>query len=162
VIGSRTNSWRWDVNSRYVVLFLILVSLSITASAQRLDGTLRGTVVDPHGAVVTEAEVTVSNQATEATQFMKTTSTGEYVFPNLLVGTYTVEVKAKGFASYLRQDVEVLPNQTVNADARLTVGAPSEIVEVAGGGELVQTTTAQLSHDFGGRAVTDLPSPGLG
>src|SRR4029077_9470418 len=93
---------------------------------------------------------------------MKTTSTGEYVFPNLLVGTYTVEVKAKGFASYSRQDVEVLPNQTVNADARLTVGAPSEIVEVAGGGELVQTTTAQLSHDFGGRAVTDLPSPGLG
>jgi len=86
------------VNSRYVVPFLILLSLSITASAQRLDGTLRGTVEDPHGAVIKEAEVTVSNQATGVKQTMQTTSTGEFVFPNLLVGTYTVEVRAKGFA----------------------------------------------------------------
>jgi len=150
------------VNSRYVVPFLILLSLSITASAQRLDGTLRGTVEDPHGAVIKEAEVTVSNQATGVKQTMQTTSTGEFVFPNLLVGTYTVEVRAKGFADYSRKNVEVLPNQVVTADARLSVGTAGETVEVTGGGEVVQTTTAQLSHDFGARAVTDLPSPGLG
>ncbi len=150
------------MNSRYVALFSILVALSITASAQRLDGTLRGTVQDPHGAVVTDAEVTVSGQATGVKQTMQTTSTGEYVFPYLLVGTYTVEVKAKGFANYSRKDVEVLPNQVVTADAKLSVGAEGEIVEVTGGGEVVQTTTAQLSHDFGARAVTDLPSPGVG
>jgi Carboxypeptidase regulatory-like domain/TonB dependent receptor len=143
-------------------LFLTLPLLSALAFAQRLDGTLRGTVEDPQGAVVTDAEVTVFNQATGISQTMQTTSTGEYVFPNLLVGSYTVEVKAKGFAHYLRKDVEVLPNQVVTADATLSVGTAGEIVEVTGGGEVVQTTTAQLSHDFGARAVTDLPSPGLG
>jgi Carboxypeptidase regulatory-like domain/TonB dependent receptor len=143
-------------------LFLTVPLLSALAFAQRLDGTLRGTVEDPHGAVVTDAEVTVFNQATGISHTMQTTSTGEYVFPNLLIGTYTVEVKAKGFANYLRKNVEVLPNQVVTADARLSVGTQGEIVEVTGGGEVVQTTTAQLSHDFGARAVTDLPSPGLG
>src|SRR6266567_2602042 len=161
-ISALVQFWRWEMNSRYVALFSILVALSITASAQRLDGTLRGTVQDPHGAVVTDAEVTVSGQATGVKQTMQTTSTGEYVFPYLLVGTYTVEVKAKGFANYSRKDVEVLPNQVVTADAKLSVGAEGEIVEVTGGGEVVQTTTAQLSHDFGARAVTDLPSPGVG
>jgi len=143
-------------------LFLLLPLLSVLSFGQRLDGTLRGTVEDPHGAVVNDAEVTASNQATGVKRTMQTTSSGEYVFPNLQVGTYTVEVKAKGFAVYSRKDVEVLPNQVVTADARLSVGTAGEIVEVTGGGEVVQTTTTQLSNDFGARAVTDLPSPGLG
>ncbi len=146
----------------YYALSFVAVMISISASAQRLDGTLRGTVEDPSGAVVSEVEVIVTNQATGVKQTMQTTSTGEYVFPHLLVGTYTVELKAKGFSNYSRKDVEVLPNQVVAADARLTVGAEGTIVEVTGGSEVVQTTTAQISHDFGARAVTDLPSPGLG
>ena len=130
-------------------LFLLLPLLSVLSFGQRLDGTLRGTVEDPHRAVVADAEVTASNQANGVKQTMQTTSSGEYVFPNLLVGTYTVEVKAKGFADYSRKDVEVLPNQVVTADVRLSVGTAGEIVEVTGGGEVVQTTTAQLSNDFG-------------
>src|SRR5246500_3154730 len=143
-------------------LFLTLPLLSALAFAQRLDGTLRGTVEDPHGAVVTAAEVTVFNQATGVSQTMHTTSTGEYVFPNLLVGTYTVEVNAKGFAHYLRKNVEVLPNQVVTTDMRLSVETVGTVVEIVGGSEVVQPTTSQLSIDFGARAVTDLPSPGLG
>jgi hypothetical protein len=146
----------------YALSAFVAVMFSISASAQRLDGTLRGTVEDPSGAVVSGVEVTVTNQATGVKQNMQTTSTGEYVFPHLLVGTYTVELKARGFSSYSRKDVEVLPNQVVAADARLSVGAEGTIVEVTGGSEVVQTTTAQLSHDFGTRAVTDLPSPGMG
>src|SRR5437867_11121044 len=101
------HSWRWEMNSRYIALLLLLVTISITASAQRLDGTLRGTVEDPSGAVVSGVEVTVTNQATGVKQNTQTTSTGEYVFPHLLVGTYTVELNAKGFSNYSQKDVEV-------------------------------------------------------
>jgi hypothetical protein len=146
----------------YAVSALAAVLLSISAYAQRLDGTLRGRVEDPSGAVVSGANVTVTNQATGVKQTTQTTSTGEYVFPHLLVGSYTVEVGAKGFANYFRKNVEVLPNQLITADASLAVGTEGTIVEVTGGAEVVQTTTAQLTHDFGARAVTDLPSPGLG
>ena len=92
----------------------------------------------------------------------QTTSSGEYVFPNLLTGMYTIETEASGFSKQVQRDVEVLPNQVVTADAKLTIGAASTTVEVAAGGEVVQTTTAQLNNDFSARAVSDLPSPGLG
>lgn len=144
------------------VLALIAVLLSISAVAQRLDGTLRGKVVDSSGAVVPGADVTATNQGTGVQQRTKTTSTGEYVFPNMLVGAYTVEVGAKGFSKFDRKDVQVLPNQTITADATLRVAGEMTTVEVTTGAETVQTTTSQLSNDFGAKAVSDLPSPGLG
>ena len=150
------------MNRKIIMTYLLLVLCSATLSAQRLDGTLRGTVEDPAGAVISGANVQVTNQVTGVKDSTKTTSTGEYVFPNLLVGMYTVEVEAEGFAKHARKDVEVLPNQVITADARLAVGTASTVVEVTSGAEVVQTTTAQLSHDFGARAVADLPSPGLG
>jgi len=63
-------------------------AFSLTASAQRLDGTLRGTVEDPSGAVVHDATVTATNEVTGSTHSTQTTSVGEYVFPNLLPGLY--------------------------------------------------------------------------
>ena len=146
----------------FAVAAFLFVLMSLSAYGQRLDGTLRGTVRDPSGAVVPGADVTVTNQSTGGKQTTQSTSTGEYVFPNLQVGTYTVEVKAKGFGDFSRKGVDVLPNQVISADASLRVGAPTTVVEVLGEGEIVQTTTSQLSNDFGSRAVTDLPSPGLG
>jgi hypothetical protein len=152
------------VNRRgyYAVSAVIAVLFSISAYAQRLDGTLRGKVADPSGAVISGAEVTASNQQTGVKQTTQTTSTGEYVFPNLLVGAYTVQVKAKGFTDFNRKDVEVLPNQVITADASLAVAGGSTTVEVTTGAETVQTTTSQLSNDFGAKAVSELPSPGLG
>jgi Carboxypeptidase regulatory-like domain/TonB dependent receptor len=150
------------VKSRVIVSCIFILLASATVAAQRLDGSLRGTVVDPAGAVVSGADVTTTNQVTDVKESTKATSTGEYVFPNLLVGMYTVEVVAPGFAKYVRKDVEVLPNQVIIADANLVIGAASTVVEVTTGAEAVQTTSAQLSNDFGARAVSDLPSPGLG
>ncbi len=96
-------------------------AFSLTASAQRLDGTLRGTVEDPSGAVVHDATVTATNEVTGSTHSTQTTSVGEYVFPNLLPGLYTVQVQAPNFTKYVRQSVRVSPNEVVTADARLTI-----------------------------------------
>lgn len=149
-------------NRYFAVAAFLSVLLSLSAYSQRLDGTLRGTVQDPSGAVIPGAEVIVTNQTTGGKQTTQSTSSGEYVFPNLQVGTYMVEVTAKGFGDFSRKDVEVLPNQVISADASLRVGTATTVVEVTSAGEIVQTTTSQISNDFGSRAVTDLPSPGLG
>ncbi|MFB3815977.1 MAG: TonB-dependent receptor domain-containing protein [Terriglobales bacterium] len=143
-------------------LIVIVTVFTATAAAQRLDGTLRGTVVDPTGAVLSGVNVTVTNEATGVTNTATTTNSGTYVFPNLLVGPYTLTVEQKGFQKYVRRGIEVLPNQVVTADARLTVGAEATTVEVTAGAETVQTTTPQLSVDFDTQAVSNLPSPGLG
>jgi hypothetical protein len=146
----------------FAVAAFLSVLFCFSAYSQRLDGTLRGTVMDPSGAVIPRAEVTVTNQTTGVKQTSLSTSTGQYVFPNLQVGMYTVRVGAKGFKDFIRKDVEVLPNQVISADANLPLASATAIVEVTTGGETVQTTTSQLSNDFGSRAVSDLPSPGLG
>ena len=86
-----------------LALIAVLLSISVPVIAQRLDGTLRGTVVDSSGAVIPGADVTASNQETGVQQTTKTTSSGAYVFPNLLVGTYTVRVVAKGFTEFERR-----------------------------------------------------------
>jgi hypothetical protein len=141
---------------------LVILLLCSTSWSQRLDGTLRGTVQDPAKAVVIGATVTITNQDTGVTQSAITTSAGNFVFPNLIVGPYTVAVEAPGFQKYVRKRVQVLPNQIVTADAVMTVGSSSTTVEVTAGAETVQVNTSQISNDFGGRAVSDLPNPGLG
>ena len=103
----------------FAVAAFLSVLLSLSAYGQRLDGTLRGTVRDPSGAVIPGADVTVTNETTGGKQTTQSTSTGEYVFPNLQVGTYTVEVIAKGFGDFSRKGVDVLPNQVISADASL-------------------------------------------
>src|SRR6266436_10193413 len=135
-------------------------AFSLTASAQRLDGTLRGTVEDPSGAVVHNATVTAINEVTGSTHSTQTTSVGEYVFPNLLPGMYTVQVQVPHFTKYIRQHVRVQPNQVVTADARLTIETVGAVIEVIdSGGDIVSTTSSQLSYDFDAHAVSDLPNP---
>ena len=149
---------RYGFRSCFLLVFA-LTAFPLTASAQRLDGTLGGTVEDPSGAVVVEATVTAINEVTGSMQSTRTTSVGTYIFPNLLTGTYMVEVAVPGFANYVRKGVEVLPNQVVTTDVRLSLETVGTIVEIVGGGETVQPTTSQLSIDFGARAVSDLPNP---
>jgi hypothetical protein len=113
---------------------------------QRLDGTLRGTILDSSGAVVPGAKVTVTNQATGVEQTIETSSAGIYVFPNLLVGSYTLTVKAAGFAVYTRKNVDVASNQVVEANITLTVGATATTMEVTAGASGRWTATCSLSR----------------
>lgn len=140
-------------------LVCFVLGFTLGGFAQRLDGTLGGTLLDPSGAVVTGATVTVTNEQTGVSQSTRTTSSGTYVFPNLLVGVYTVVVDAKGFQKTSIKNIHVLPSQINTADVKLTVGGEGTTVEVAAGSELLQTTTSQISNDFGARSVAELPNP---
>src|SRR5437879_12286498 len=87
-------SLRCSLGRTISLLFVatLMLSLAIPASAQRFDGTLRGTVVDESGAVVPDARVTSTNPETRDVQVMTTTSSGTHIFPTLLSGTYSVAV----------------------------------------------------------------------
>jgi len=78
----------------FVALAAILcILLDSPARAQRLDGSLSVTVTDTSQASVEDAKVSVTNNATGVTSETTASSSGTYVFPNLLVGTYTVSVE---------------------------------------------------------------------
>ncbi len=136
---------------------MICLLLGTAARAQRLDGTLRVTVTDNSQASIEEAKVTVQNEATGVAVTTSASSAGTYVFPNLLVGTYTVSVEKDGFKKAVQKGVTVASNQVAEAKVQLELGSVSATVEVEAGADLVKTESSTLEATFSGRVVQDIP-----
>src|ERR1700739_5015451 len=83
---------------RFFLAVMIVLSLAVAANAQSYRGAINGTVTDPSGAVVPNADVKGTEEATGIEHSTVTTSDGLLVFQDLPVGTYNVVVTAKGFA----------------------------------------------------------------
>src|SRR5437868_3890422 len=145
------------------VIALVLVCV-LAAHAQTTTGNVRGTVTDPNGAVVPNAKVTLTQKSTNFTQTAQTSSDGTFEFNNLQPATdYVISVEAANFKTLTLNDVRVSLNQTTDVPAQLTIGAIGETVEVtAGGAELVDTTTANLSKSFESRQVVELAQTSVG
>jgi hypothetical protein len=158
------NPWRstrqLNVLRTTTAVFVAIVLFSACALAQRTTGTLRGQVLDPQGAVVPKAKVTVTNQGTGVATTVQTTSAGTYNLPALIPGRYSVNVEAAGFKTYVRREVTVLADQDNVADAQLQLGSASETIEVQAGGVEVQTTSSSLNTNYNSSDVLNLPNAG--
>src|ERR1700741_2869787 len=75
------------------------------AGAQSTGGRIRGTVSDPSGSAVVGATVTLVNEATNVTREGQTASNGEYLFPEVPVGSYEIDVTQQGFKKYVRKSI---------------------------------------------------------
>src|SRR5262245_37132222 len=109
--------------AKHCLWVLVIALCAAVAGAQTLDGTLRGEVGDPSGAVVAGAKVTATNVATNVSRETTTSTSGTFNFPNLLAGTYTVTVETSGFSKYTREQVQVRTNQITEVNPRLSVQA---------------------------------------
>jgi hypothetical protein len=136
---------------------IVCILLGNAAEAQRLDGTLRVTITDKSQASIEEAKVTAENEATGVAASTSASSSGTYVFPNLLVGTYTISVEKDGFKKAIQKGIAVSSNQVTEAKIELELGAVSATVEVEAGADLVKTESSTLEATFSGRAVLDVP-----
>src|SRR5882672_1867300 len=137
------------------LLFSLLTVCAGLALGQAISGNLVGTVSDPTGAVVADAEVTVTNVGTSALTVAHTNATGDYRFDNLPVGTYSITVKATGFRTFVAQaNVEL--NKTGTRNATMTPGAISERIEVSDAAPSIDTTTAQLQSTYDPQYAQDL------
>lgn len=153
----------WDLykvlsrSAQFLVVALLLATISSTASAQSTFGNVRGVAKDETGAVIAGAKVTIINQKTNNSLTTQTKEDGSYQFVNLLVGEYKMTIEAAGFKTLNLSDVRVELNQTTDVPTTLSVGGAGEIVEVsASGAELVETTTTTLSKGFDARQTVEL------
>jgi hypothetical protein len=132
--------------TRFLLVFTVLALLAGTVWAQGT-GEITGLVTDPQGAVVSDAQVTLTNSATGDKRTTVTSAAGIYRFPQLpIVGTYTVDVAPKGFKSVKLSGIVVSVGTTVTEDIKLELGATTEQVTVEAGAEVVQTTESSLSQ----------------
>jgi len=140
-----------------LISILALTSLmSLTAFGQ-VSSSISGVVHDPNGEVISGATVIVKNTATGA-EFRTTSSgSGVYTVPSLGSGTYIVTVSAPGFKQAVARDVKLDIGVPATVNVTLEVGAASESVVVQGGGEIVQTQTANIATTLQVKQITNLP-----
>jgi len=123
---------------------LLLTILCATVIAQTSRGTLTGTVTDSTGAVVANAAVKITEGSTGVTRQTTTNNSGIYRFDAVDLGTYTLSVKAQGFAGAGKSGVEIQA-RTINIDFALNVGVSQETVTVeASGAEIALNTSDQV------------------
>ncbi|HYU21696.1 MAG TPA: carboxypeptidase regulatory-like domain-containing protein, partial [Candidatus Dormibacteraeota bacterium] len=127
------------------------------AGAQSTGGRIRGTVMDPSGAAVAAAKITLISEATHATRDVQAGTEGEYIFLEVPVGSYEVNAQSPGFKKYVRRGVVLNLNEVVNLDVTLQVGAAVDTIEVTGAPPVVDTTSTQLGAVVNERAVSQLP-----
>ena len=137
----------------------LLVGLCIPGRvAAQLDrGEITGTVEDPSSAVVANARIVLTNDATGVKAETLSTSTGTYVFGNLLPGTYTIEAGTGGFQKYVEHGLIVHVQQVLTADVHLSTGNVEQSVTVTAAAPLLQAENAALGQTITNREVNDLP-----
>jgi len=141
------------------LVFTLLIGLTAEVAGQGFQGGLRGAVKDS-GGVVPGAEVTATNQATEVSRTTTTNAAGEYTFPNLVPGDYTLKVAITGFKAYAQPDIRVGTQQFITLDVTLEVGAVAETITVTGQSPLIETSNASTGTVLDNMALQTLPSPG--
>jgi hypothetical protein len=146
--------------SRLICALTIGILSSLSASAQEIAGSIRGTVLDASGGVVSGATVTAVQTETGLERTATTDSQGAYVFVELRVGHYRLEAQAAGFKKYVQEGIAVDVNQIATIVVHLAVGTPTEEVRVQADAALVETTVTSLGKTVGEREVLDLPLNG--
>jgi hypothetical protein len=144
------------------LLVLGVISLGIAAEAQSANsGIVLGTVTDKAGAVVPDAAVELLNTATNDTKTATTGASGQYIFPSVPAGTYTLKISKAGFATTTFANLQIDVTKSYTYDATLEISSGKEIVEVSAAARAeLQTTDAVMGNVVGGTMMTRLPTLG--
>ncbi len=139
---------------------LIAASVCIAsgaASAQSNQGQIAGNVVDPSGAVVTGAEITAKNEATGASYKATSTSSGDYRFPSIDLGRYTLTVVAPGFRQEINRGVQVRVQSVTSFDIKLTTGGTNETITVEADAPAVESQSSDVGGTVTDQQIIELP-----
>jgi outer membrane receptor protein involved in Fe transport len=141
----------------WLALFGLLSLLASPVFGQSTGGRIIGRVSDPTGAVLGKVSVRITNQATGVSRTTQTNESGDYVFPEVAVGTYEVEFERTGFKKSIRKDVALDVNQVITLNTTMQLGQAQETIEVTSEAPLVDTTSTQLGTVVNDRAIVQLP-----
>jgi hypothetical protein len=142
--------------------FVLLVSFfGVAVSFAQVDaGAILGTVRDTSNAVIPGVKVTLTNEDTGVVQEVMSSSTGEYIFAPVKIGTYSVVAEFHGFQRVDHPHVTVNVQQRVLVDFVLPPGEMTQTVSVTGEAPLLQSEDASVGQVIGARTINDLPLNG--
>ncbi len=139
-----------------VVFSLLLAQLGFAQGS----GSLSGAVLDPTGAGVPGARVTLRDARTTAARTTQSDARGAYLLTPLPPGDYLLEIEAAGFQRYSQSGILLQVDERIRVDVTLKIGAITEVVQVSGQGAIVNTQDAVLRNVVDARRMVDLPLNG--
>jgi hypothetical protein len=141
----------------FVAGAILIVLCSMQVFAQMDQGAITGTVVDSSGAVISSADVTLTNTGTGLVLKAKTNGSGDYFFSPIKTGTYTVSASAPSFQTTVQNNVVVHVTDRLNIPFKLTPGKVNETVTIVSAAPLMQTQTAETAVDIDSKFLNDAP-----
>jgi hypothetical protein len=148
---------RWIAISFCVSFFLFAARINSQTAGT---ASVQGVVTDATGAVIPDASVTVINIATQVQHATVTDKSGLYSFPNIAIGTYTVEVTATGFERYRQSNIVLDVGSSIAINPTLKIGGANQTVEVESTALALQTEDSSLKQTIGQATVTEMPLNG--
>lgn len=146
------------------VLFSVSIVLGVLISSPLLAqvdmGSIQGTVLDQSGAVIPNAKVSLTNQATNLTVATQSNSSGAYIFTPIRIGNYTITAEAPGFAKSVQANLTLNVQQQLVVNLTLKPGAVTQTIEVTGAPPALQTQNASVGQVVDSRSVNNLPLNG--
>ena len=138
-----------------VVAAMLLAA--VCSYGQAVNATLLGTVTDSSGAAIASAKITIREVNTGVPHSGQTNESGNYTFPALPPGRYSVAVEAPGFKRELREGIDLIVNTATRVDAQLQPGEVTESVEVTAAAPPLQTDRADTGRKMETVMVESLP-----
>ena len=145
---------------RYVFAVLLIAAWGFAGNAQTYRGAINGTVSDPSGAVIPDAQVKARNKATDITTSTTTTSDGQFAFQDLPVGAYLVSIVAPGFPEMSVDNVMVTQGSIYTLPVKLSLSQQATTVEVSAAALSLDTTTETQTTTVTGGQLQDMPLNG--
>src|SRR5882762_10349366 len=143
-----------------VLVFALIATVPLRVNAQVAGGMLSGAVKDSSGAVIPNAQVTITDVATGVTRTVSAGSSGLYTAPNLLPGTYEIHVTATGFSTQVQKGITLTVGAQQVLDFTMQVGQVSQTVEVTTEAPTVELTSSELGATVNAATVRELPLNG--
>ncbi|MFC6646508.1 carboxypeptidase regulatory-like domain-containing protein [Granulicella cerasi] len=137
----------------------LLAPATVFAQGQNT-GTISGNVKDPQGAAVANAEATLFSVDEQSSIKVKVNGRGEYLFPTVKPGRYTVTVSAPAFQNYTGDGIVINAGENIRFDAALQIGAPTETITVDTDSATVDTRSATVAAVIDPVLVQNLPVDG--
>jgi hypothetical protein len=141
-------------------LFLFVFTFGATSLFAQATGGIRGTVYDPSESVVQGATVASKSNETGLTRTTETNEDGIFVFADLPIGTYSVQVSKQGFETEQREEISLLTGQLLDLKVSLSLGSASQTVVVNAGAPLVQAASSSVQTSIDEKQMQDLPLNG--
>lgn len=143
---------------RWAILLLVVPSLAAAQTVSSTTGALNGRVTDNTGAVLPGVTVTISSPSLMGARTASTSEDGQYRFPAIPPGEYSITYELAGFNTVRREQIRVTLGFTATVNVELGVASLQESVTVTGESPVVDTSATSISTNFDAQQLANMPS----